>query len=143
MTTRQPSKSREAVEDARAQLRAILPPGSTVYTVLRHVSASGMSRDIACYAAPGDGERDPRWITWWVATACGFRWNDDREAVRIGGAGMDMGFAIVYDLAHVLYPDGFECAGERCPSNDHSNGDRDHTPHHHGNGGYALRHRWL
>ena len=37
-----------------------------------------------------------------------------------------------------------------CPSNDHSNGDRDYTPHgpnhkhwHDSDGGYALRHEWL
>jgi hypothetical protein len=32
-----------------------------------------------------------------------------------------MGFALVYALGRKLYPDGFDCAGERCPSNDHSN----------------------
>lgn len=140
MTTRQPSKSRAEVEDARARLRDLCPPGTTVYTVLRHVSKSGMSRDIAVYVM-ADGE--PRWITWSVAQATGLGWNDAREAIRIGGAGMDMGFALVYDLSSVLYRDGFTCAGDRCPSNDHSNGDRDHEPHHHTSGGYALRQRWL
>lgn len=37
----------------------------------------------------------------------------------------------------------FECIGHGCPSNDHCNGDRDYTPHHHNSGGYALKHRWL
>jgi hypothetical protein len=42
---------------------------------------------------------------------------------------MDMGFALVHELSGRLYPDGFGCLGERCPSNDHRNGDRDYTPH--------------
>lgn len=40
-----------------------------------------------------------------------------------------MGFHVVYGLARTLWPDGYGCIGEHCPSNDHSNGDRDYTPH--------------
>ena len=54
-----------------------------------------------------------------------------------------MGFAVIYELSQALFPKGFECIGEKCPSNDHSNGDRDYTPHHHNSGGYALKHRWM
>ena len=36
-----------------------------------------------------------------------------------------------------------ECIGAGCPSNDHINGDRNHTPHLHESGGYALRQRWI
>lgn len=65
------------------------------------------------------------------------------DATRNAGCGMDVGFSLVYNLGWVLFPNGFECVGERCPSNDHSNGDRDYSPHHHSDGGYALRQRWL
>ena len=41
MPTKQNIKERD---EARARLREILKPGDTVYTVLRHVSASGMSQ---------------------------------------------------------------------------------------------------
>lgn len=41
MSTKQNIKERD---EARARLREILKPGYTVYTVLRHVSASGMSQ---------------------------------------------------------------------------------------------------
>ena len=70
----------------------------------------------------------------------------DDGAVKITGTGiMDMGFALVYDLSRTLYPDGFECIGKdaQCPSNDHSNGDRNYAKHNHKDGGYALRQRWL
>jgi hypothetical protein len=108
-----------------ANLRETLPPGSTAYTVLRHVSASGMTRDIDVYAfAPGDTPDHPTkfWLSYRVAAILGESYNDRREAVRVGGAGMDMGFHIVYRLSHALYPDGFACIGDRCPSNDHTNG---------------------
>ena len=74
-----------------------------------------------------------------------------RDGIIMGGCGMDMGFSLVYNLSSALFPDGFECIGKgddrgafsRCPSNDHTNGDRDYSPHKHSDGGYALRHRWL
>lgn len=101
---RKPARAKADVLAARETLRAILPPGSTVYTVLRgDPSRSGMSRNIALCAIV-DGE--PRWITWNVAVAMGETWNDDREAIRVNGAGMDMGFHLAYNLASVLYSDG-------------------------------------
>jgi len=67
-----------------------------------------------------------------------------QDALVVGGAGMDMGYHVVYNLARTLFADGFACVGEGCPSNDHSNGDRDYTPGRlHSDPGYALRHRWL
>jgi hypothetical protein len=58
----------------------------------------------------------------------------------MGGAGMDMGFALVYNLSRSLYPNGFDCIGESCPSNDHVNG---YNRSHHADGGYALQQSWL
>jgi len=127
------------VEWAKDQLRADLPPGTTVYTILHHVGSSGMSRRIGVRVIV-DGE--PRYIDGLVAIAIGARVSD-REGIIMGGCGMDMGFEVVYQLSCALYPDGFDCIGEKCPSNDHSNGNRDYTPHHHSSGGYALRHRWM
>jgi hypothetical protein len=51
-----------------------------------------------------------------------------------------MGFAAVYELSSMLYPNGFNCLGNRCPANDHFN--RVDVKHHR-DGGYALRHEWL
>jgi hypothetical protein len=128
------------VEAAREELRELLPPGATVYTIVRHVSKSGMSRSISFYVMRDNA---PRWIASLVAKATGSPFDKKYEAVKVGGCGMDMGFALVYDLSYVLWGKNFSCIGEGCPSNDHSNGDRDHTPHTHSDGGYALRQRWL
>lgn len=141
------TKAQKAEQDAAIErLRGMLKPGDTLHTVLRHVSASGMTRSIDVYKLTWDFERaqpDRQWLSRLVATATDTRFDEKREAVSVGGAGMDMGFHLVYSLSYRLYPDGFTCIGERCPSNDHSNGDRDYSPHHHNSGGYALRHEWL
>lgn len=147
---------RESAESI-ATLRALLPPGGTVWTILRHVSRSGMLRVIdPIILSPRytDGDPEPISIGWHVARATRTPFDPDRYGLRVGGAGMDMGFHVVYTLSSVLYPDGFDCIGRDCPSNAHSNGEPrfDPTPDadgfmmgrsHHTDGGYALTHRWL
>lgn len=136
-------------ETAIARLRELLRPGDTVQTILRHRSRSGMSRSISPVVNGED-------VSYLVAPACGLSFDRKHGGVRMGGCGMDVGFALVYDLSRRLWPDGHGCSGERCPSNDHNNGDRDYTPHNHAkwsdgvpvahwhsDGGYALKHRWL
>lgn len=143
---------------ALADLRNYLSPGDTVHTILRHVSKSGMCRDISLVLLGGDGGRS---LDRLAARVLGSRIKND--GVRVTGCGMDMGFALVYDLSSCLFPSGFGCIGEGCPASDHSNGDRDYTPHGakngppmslggdtpddlshwHRDGGYALRQRWL
>lgn len=128
------------------EMRKHCPPGSTVHTVLEHVSRSGMSREIRTVLLSCDGDRvvdlHPNYM---VSQILGDDRQGKHDGVIVGGCGMDMGFHIVYSLSRALYPNGFECVGEKCPSNDHSNGDRDYTPGHtvHSDGGYALSHRWL
>ena len=104
-----------------SKLHDLLPPGTTVHTILRHVSKSGMSRDISLVILTPDGPRD---ITALAADAMGRKLSGycDFPAIRVGGTGMDMGYHLVYSLARALYPDGHMCTGTRdCPSNDHSN----------------------
>lgn len=132
--------AKQETQEAIARLREMIKPGDTVWTVLRDVSRSGMSRNIDCYLLR-DGDRT--WLSRLVARAIGFSFNEKRECLRVGGCGMDMGFHVVSTLSRVLYPGGFECIGKNCPSNDHSNGDRNHEPHHHAAGDYAVKQRWL
>ena len=123
---------------AIARLRKCCPPGTTIHISLVSVSRSGMYRRMRFFV--GDFED----ITRDVARATSSRLHLD-NSLGVGGCGMDMGFAVVYDLSYALYPKGFNCVGSgKCFSNDHSNGDRNYDPdHHHGCGGYALRHRWM
>lgn len=103
-------------EAAIATLREHLRPGDTVYTILRHVSASRMTRAIApIVLRDRDGECEPWDATYFVARALDSKTDQRHGGVKMGGAGMDMGFALVYNLSAQLF-----------------NGD-----------GYALNHRWL
>lgn len=79
-----------------------LAPNDTVYTLVRHVSASGMSRDISLFVAQGGEIID---VTYYAAHAIGWRLveRNGRRAIRVQGAGMDMSFHTVYTLASVLY----------------------------------------
>ena len=122
--------SKPEVEESLARLREWIKPGDTVYTILRHRSSSGMSREIGVALISNDKERGvvdlhPNYA---VARVLGARMGK-RDGVIMGGCGMDMGFHLVYSLASVLFPHGFGCTGARCFSNDHSTGERDHTPH--------------
>jgi hypothetical protein len=75
-----------------------------VGTVLRHVSQSGMSRDISVFYKGLN-------ITWYAARAMGETIKDKygQRVIRMSGCGMDMGFALVYDLSSTLY--GFDNRG--------------------------------
>ena len=151
MTTRRYTNDETA--KAIEYLRAQLTPGRTVYTKITHVSRSGMSRSIECYLAQGrDNLTD---ITWLVARATNSRVDNTHGGIIMGGCGMDMGFALVYNLGRTLYPNGVPCTGSRgydpdtyapiqdpprCKSNDHVNDatvpySRDVI---HRDGGYAL-----
>ena len=135
-TKAQKAEQREFIE----KLRALLKPGDTVFTTVKRVARSGMSRCIDVHIIRDD---EPQWLSYWVAKAIGQTFDEKTESVRMGSCGMDMGFALVYALSQTLFPNGFECIGEKCPSNDHSNNDRNYKPHHHNSGGYALRQKWL
>ncbi len=69
----------------------------TVYCIVGHVSKSGMSRDIRFYVVY-DGELVS--LTWAIATVLGLPLKS--EGLRIGGAGLDMRFAVRDHLAHKL-----------------------------------------
>lgn len=128
------------------KLHDMLRPGDTISMVLRHVSSSGMYRAIDFYLLGCEDTRPTRmWLSYWIAAALDMRFDERREALGVSGAGMDMGFHVVYNLSSVLYPNGFYCIGDRCPWNGHSNGDRDYKRGHlhPTGGGYALRHDWI
>lgn len=132
-------KSEQKQAQARTWLLKYLQPGMTVYTVLRHTARSGMSRTVSLFITTDDGP-----VCLDVAACELLEGYDARNGgCKISGCGMDAGFHAVYNIAAQLWPEGFECIGDRCPSNDHTNGDRDYSPHHHKNGGYALRQQWM
>lgn len=125
--------------EAHERLLSVLKPGDTVHCVLRHVSRSGMSRRIDFYKLEAG---DRVFLTGSIGHVLDMK-HDRKGGLSVSGCGMDMGFSVVYELGYALFPEGFTCIGNGCPSNDHSNGDRNRKPHKHNSGGYALRHAWL
>jgi hypothetical protein len=131
-------------KEAFTELRKIVRPGDTLYTVLRSVSRSGMSRSISVFKIDAKG---PHRLDGLLAAALGYKFDCDNGGVKVGGAGMDMGFAVVYNLSAALYGHGtrgYGCRGDRCPSNRHVN-DRN-APRGKGvrhRDGYAVSQEWL
>ena len=118
-TSKKAQKALE-VQDAKKQLLAhYVSEGSTVYTVLRSVSSSGMSRTLSLKVAKDGKILDLTYyagivLDWPIVEVNGSR------ALRVGGCGMDMGFHTVYSLSRSLFRD------------------EEHT----GDVGYLLNHAW-
>lgn len=108
--------------EAIATLREWIKPGDTVYTVLDHVSSSGMSRAIrVVLMSCDDGKVTDTHPNYSVGKALGLRhWKRngrEQDALVMGGCGMDMGFALVYELSHALFG-GKRCDCPRIPETD-------------------------
>ena len=152
--------------EAREFLHKMIKPGDVIYTKLVHVSRSGMYRVIDLYVIK---DNQPVRISYSAGILLE-GYDSNHEGARASGCGMDMGFALVHNLGYILFPNGFDCVGENCPSNDHCNyynfkkdGGKlppdtclDHIerkagichnpnckPWHHQEGGYALSQRWM
>ena len=91
-------------ELARGRLREIFAeqPRPIIYTILRHVSKSGMSRDISAFTIL-NGEKIS--LTYTIAEATGQKCITSQgfNAIRVSGCGMDMGFSLVYGVICALY----------------------------------------
>jgi len=85
-------------ENAKKTLLNILKEGDTIYTVLRHVSASGMSRRIDLYTFKDDKKI---YLSGYFAYLFGEE--PPKDGYKVGGCGMDMGFHLVYTLSSLLY----------------------------------------
>jgi len=107
-------------EHSRERLSAMLTPGDTVYTMIRSVSTSGMSRTMSLYIV-----KDNRLVNITYYAAHALEWplveKNGSRVLRVAGAGMDMGFHAVYTLSHVLF-------AAAMPSSD---------------AGYALKQEWI
>ena len=87
-------------ESARDRLREMMAGDErpTIGTILRHCSASGMSRDISLYYKDTN-------ITYLAGVAMGdnVRSSNGFNAIRVQGCGMGMGFHVVYGLSITLF----------------------------------------
>ncbi len=90
-------------EEIISRLQEWLIRGTKVYGLVVNVAPSGMSRTIRfLYVDDGEiGERPGRW----VAAVIGGRYDENREAVRVSGCGMDMVYHSILSLSHALWGD--------------------------------------
>ena len=117
MAQKTPTKKDVAEQERQKAIEAIrgyVKRGNTVYTILRSVSKSGMTRHIDVFTFD---ERGKVYLSGYAAQVLGYR-RDREGALVVGGCGMDIGFAVVYNLSACLYG-------------------------HEDQGGYALRQEWL
>lgn len=132
------AKTEKAQEktDAIAHLRKACRPGTLIYTTVRRVSVSGMSRHISCFIVVKGEIRD---ISYRVATAIGWRFSDKTHAIVVNGCGMDMGYHTVSVLSYALHGRENRGGGAAPSVQGHPFPPR---PGHY-RAGYSLRHAWL
>jgi hypothetical protein len=127
MTTATLTKKQEAQQEREHQqkwLREVFikQERPTVYTILRHVSSSGMSRDISLFTMHEGKLINITWSASKASRACeSLKERNGYNVIRTHGAGMDMGFHLVNSLSYALYAD--EDLSDRA--------------------GYVLRQEWL
>jgi hypothetical protein len=101
-TTKKEQKALDVAYAREQLLTHYVSEGATVYTVLRSVSSSGMSRTLSLKVAKDGKILD---LTYYAAIL--LEWPlvevNGSRALRVGGCGMDMGFHTVYTLASVLF----------------------------------------
>jgi energy-converting hydrogenase Eha subunit A len=88
-------------------LRRFLRKGTTIYTVLRHVSTSGTSRFIDLYVMK---QNKPIRLTWSASVILEWTYSRPREALCVNGCGTDVGFHAVYTLADIILGNGYVTA---------------------------------
>lgn len=121
------------IASTKEKLLHLLNGERNIYTSVKRVSSTGMSRHICLYFAKDSRIID---ITWYAAKILEYKRNPDTGGLVVGGCGMDMGFHVVYSLSRSLFPNGFKLnEGEYGRNGDKSGYDKD--------GGYCLQQNWL
>lgn len=139
-----PRYSKRDIAESVEWLRRVVPAGTTVYTTLRHVSRSGMMREISLYVIKrGGGYKstgEPVSITFHVARALGYSLNrgGSFHALRVSGCGMDMGFHVVNSLSYKLHG---KDRGEGAKPENAGRPFRARRGHY--RAGYSLNHEWV
>ncbi len=91
-------------DDSIVVLREWLHPGDTVFTILRHVSNSGMHRSITLVKIEvQDGRPEPLFLDYHAVRAMGWRFDKHHDGVIIAGSGLDMGSHLVSILSATLF----------------------------------------
>ena len=80
-----------------------LKKDETIYCFTRHVSKSGMSRNIKVLDIKNES---PSYWNYYISKILGYTLKND-GTLKVQGCGMDMGFHVVYQLSDALFNDGY------------------------------------
>jgi len=128
--------TKQEQENSVILLKKYLKPGDTLYTVLRHVSKSGMYRAIDCYSIKCvKGKVEKQWLSYLVAKAIRERFDERWEAIGVSGGGMDMGYYLMMGLSYTLHGHNPKGDGGKSPGVSPRPG--------HYQAGYSLNHEWI
>ena len=94
-------ESKESIET----LKEYLKKDMTIHSIIRSVSNSGMTRNISFKITDKDNILD---LSYHIAKALQYPFNDKKHAVKVSGCGMDMAFHVVHNLSHILYGTGYK-----------------------------------
>jgi hypothetical protein len=87
-----------------------LPKNTVIYSIVRSVSQSGLSRKIDFYVIK---DERPVWITPAIRDFLGYKQDDKSGALKVSGTGMDMAFHVVNSLGYKLHQDGYYFKSEK------------------------------
>lgn len=92
-------KQREESKNVAIEtLKKILKPKDWVSTLVKKVSASGMSRQMVILV----GDEDGKVLNISHLVAAALEWREKNDAIIVDGCGMDMGFHTVEQLSRAL-----------------------------------------
>lgn len=127
MTTKHTAEQKA---EALAQLHEWLQPGDKVYSLVTHVSRSGMSRSIKFFIARANEIIS---LDWYLVRVLGLPFDRNNGGLKVSGCGMDMCFHTVYNLGRAMWPDGFPTPAGYWRNREFQPGETDPD------GGYALK----
>lgn len=92
--------AKSEIENAKDKLISLLSETDTIYTVLRSVSKSGLSRVISFHVVNDNKEIVN--INYYIKVLLGCKFSKSLDGLKIVGCGMDMGFHVVHTLLREL-----------------------------------------
>ena len=104
--------TKEELAWAETYLKKCFLRNKVVWTKIESVSKSGMSRIINAYTVKNN-EIDR--VSYYVAQLLDSTYDDKTGGIRMNGSGMDMEFALEYNLSRKLYGDGYKLKKRSMP----------------------------
>lgn len=111
--------TKQQKDEALAFLKNNLNEHDTVFYIVKNVSNSGMYRHIDFYTfkvkdvfEEGENRVQKVWLSGAISKVLGYPLKEKTQSLGVSGCGMNMGFAVIYNLAEVLFGDGYKLNDE-------------------------------